>query len=75
MLYPLLAVSGLFAPIEALAPFWQQVARFSPVTHAVSLLQGIWIGEAFSEHLLAVGALVLNLIVCTALSARIFRWE
>jgi len=75
VLYPLLAVSGLFAPIEALAPFWQHVARFSPVTHAVSLLQGVWNGGAWSGHLVEVGALVLNLALCTAVSAKIFRWE
>lgn len=75
LLYPLLAVSGLFAPISALPPFWQQVASVSPVTYAVSLLQGIWVGEAWSQHLGAVGALVLNLVICTALSAKIFRWE
>ena len=75
VLYPLLAVSGLFAPVEALSPFWQQVARVSPVTHAVSLLEGIWNGGAWSQHPVEVGALLLNLAVCTAVSARIFRWE
>ena len=75
LLYPLLAVSGLFAPISALPQFWQQVASVSPVTYAVSLLQGIWVGEPWSQHLAAVGALVLNLVICTALSAKIFRWE
>ena len=75
VLYPLLAVSGLFAPVEALPPFWQRVASFSPVTHAVSLLEGIWSGGAWSQHLVEVGALLLNLGVCTALSAKIFRWE
>ena len=75
LLYPLLAVSGLFAPISALSPFWQLVARFSPVTYAVSLLRGIWAGEPWSQHLGAAGALVVTLIVCTALSAKIFRWE
>ncbi len=75
LLYPLLAVSGLFAPVSALPQFWQQVAHFSPVTYAVSLLQGIWIGEPWSQHLGAAGALVLNLVICTALSAKIFRWE
>ncbi len=75
LLYPLLAVSGLFVPVSALAPFWQLVARLSPVTYAVSLLQGIWIGEPWSQHLGTVAALILNLVVCTALSAKIFRWE
>ena len=75
VLYPLLAVSGLFAPIDALSPFWQQIAHYSPITYAVSLLQGIWIGDPWSQHLPATGALVLNLAICTVLSAKIFRWE
>jgi len=75
VLYPLLVVSGLFAPIEALAPAWQHVARVSPITHAVSLLQGVWNGGAWSGHWVEVGALLLNLAVCTAVSAKIFRWE
>ncbi len=75
VLYPLLAVSGLFAPVDALSPFWQLIARFSPVTYAVSLLQGIWVGEPWAQHLGAAAALVLNLAICTAVSAKIFRWE
>ncbi len=75
VLYPLLAISGLFAPVEALPAFWQRVALLSPVTHATGLLQGIWVGEPFSAHLLQIGVLVVNLAVCTAVSARVFRWE
>lgn len=75
VLYPMLAISGLFAPIEALPGVWQRISLFSPVTHAVALLQGIWSGEPWSAHGLAVGALLLNLVVCTALSAKIFKWE
>ncbi len=75
ILYPLLAVSGLFAPIDALAPFWQGIARVSPVTHAVTLLQGVWLGEPWSQHWVAVAALAANLVVCTAVSSKIFRWE
>jgi ABC-2 type transport system permease protein len=41
----------------------------------VSLLQGIWKGEAWSAHLGDVVALVVVFVICTALSARVFRWE
>ncbi|MEM7353600.1 MAG: ABC transporter permease [Acidobacteriota bacterium] len=75
VLYPLLAISGLFAPIEALPGIWQKITLFSPVTHAVTLLQGIWNGESWSAHGLAVVALLANLAICTALSAKIFKWE
>ena len=71
ILYPMLAVSGLFIPLHLL-PEW---LRHFPLTYAVSLLQGIWKGEPWSAHLGEVGVLALVFVVCTALSARVFRWE
>jgi len=53
----------------------QTVARALPLTYAVSLLQGIWIGEPWSAHLGDVAALAFVFLICTALSARVFRWE
>lgn len=75
LLYPQIAISGLFFPLDALPSGWQTVAKLSPVTHAVDLLRGMWIGGSLFDHGVAVLALVLNLIVCTALASRIFRWE
>ncbi len=75
ILYPMMGISGLFFPLDALPDGWRAVAQLLPLTHAVSLLQGIWSGGAWSEHLTEVGALTLNLVICVALSARIFRWE
>lgn len=75
ILYPMMGISGLFVPLEALPDGWRALAQLLPLTHAVSLLQGIWSGGAWSEHLTEVGALILNLVICVALSARIFRWE
>jgi ABC-2 type transport system permease protein len=46
-----------------------------PLTYAVSLLQGIWKGEAWSAHIGDVAALVAVFAICTALSAKVFRWE
>jgi ABC-2 type transport system permease protein len=75
ILYPMLGLSGLFFPISALSPTLQAVARALPLTYAVSLMQGIWKGEAWSAHLGDVGALAIVCVVCTALSAKVFRWE
>ena len=75
ILYPMVAVSGLFVPVEDLPPTIQAVARFLPLTYAVSLLEGIWTGDAWSAHAGDVGALVVVFVVCTALSSRVFRWE
>jgi ABC-2 type transport system permease protein len=46
-----------------------------PLTYAVSLLQGIWRGDAWSAHIGDVGALALTCVVGLALSAKVFRWE
>ena len=75
LLYPMLGVSGLFTPVSALPPALQSVAHVLPLTYAVSLLRGIWLGEPWSAHLGDIAALVLIFGVCTALSARVFRWE
>jgi ABC-2 type transport system permease protein len=75
ILYPMLALCGLFIPLDALPPALHAVARALPLTYAVSLLQGIWKGEAWSAHLGDVAALVVVFAICTALSAKVFRWE
>jgi ABC-2 type transport system permease protein len=75
ILYPMIAVCGLFVPLQSLPPALQAVARVLPLTYAVSLLQGIWKGEAWRAHLGDVAALVVVFVICTALSAKVFRWE
>jgi ABC-2 type transport system permease protein len=45
------------------------------LTYAVSLLDGIWNGDAWSAHLGDVGALIIVFVVSTAISAKVFRWE
>jgi ABC-2 type transport system permease protein len=66
---------GLFVPVQSMPPALQAVARVVPLTYAVSLLEGIRKGEAWSAHVGDVAALVVVFAICTALSAKVFRWE
>ena len=75
IMYPMVALSGLFTPIESMPPALQAVARLTPLTYAVSLLRGIWKGDAWSAHLGDLAALVVVFAVCTAISSKVFRWE
>ena len=75
IMYPMIALSGLFTPIESLPPMFHVAARVLPLTYAVALLQGIWNGDPWSAHLGDVAALAIVFAVCTALSAKVFRWE
>lgn len=75
ILYPMIAVSGLFVPIEELPPAMQRIARLQPLSYAVSLLEGIWTGQGWWVHRWDVAALVIVFAACMLLSAKVFRWE
>ena len=75
ILYPMIALSGLFVPLAAMPPMMRMVARALPLTYAVSLLQGAWRGDAWVAHMGDLMALALVFFLCTALSAKVFRWE
>ena len=75
LLYPMIAVSGLFFPIAALPPAVRAVARVLPFRFAVSLLEGMLKGEGWRAHAGDVLGLAVVFGICTAVSARVFRWE
>ncbi len=55
--YPMIALSGLFAPIAAFPPVWRAIALVLPLSHSASLMQGIWVGDPWSAHIGDVAAL------------------
>ena len=73
LLYPMIAMSGLFFPVEMLSRPLHILALAFPTTHAVSLMQGIWDGAGWD--LGSAAALVVVFGVCTAFSTKVFRWE
>jgi ABC-2 type transport system permease protein len=75
ILYPMFGVSGLFTPIEALPPVLQAVARVVPLSYAVSLLRGVWLGQGWGAQLGDVAMLILLFAVFTTAATRLFRWE
>jgi ABC-2 type transport system permease protein len=75
VLYPMLALSGLFVPVDALPSGLQAVARVLPFTYAVSLLRGIWRGDGWYAHASDAGVLLVVLVLFAVVSAKVFRWE
>jgi ABC-2 type transport system permease protein len=75
ILYPMLAVSGLFVPVASLPPTLRALARVLPLTYAVSLMRGIWHGESWAAHVGDVAVLFVMFLAFTAVSAKVFRWE
>jgi ABC-2 type transport system permease protein len=75
VLYPMVALSGLFFPIARLPRGFRLLAQALPTTHAVSLMQGVWDGSGWTGHWMNAVALVVLCGVYSALSSKIFRWE
>ena len=75
VLYPMLALSGLFLPVDRLPPTLRAISAFLPTTYAVSLMQGIWAGTGWAAQLTNIGALFITFAICIGLSSRWFRWE
>jgi ABC-2 type transport system permease protein len=75
VLYPMLAVSGLFLPLSRLPTALRAAAYVLPTTHAVALLQGVWDGSGWSAHWVNAAALLALFLVYSALATRVFRWE
>lgn len=75
VLYPMLALSGLFFPVARFPRALQALAYVLPTTHAVALLQGVWAGSGWGAHWMNVAALLVLFAAYTALSTKVFRWE
>jgi ABC-2 type transport system permease protein len=75
ILYPMLALSGLFVRLDYLPPVLRAVAHVLPLTYAVSLMEGIWNGDGWLAHMGDVAALTALFLIFTAISAKVFRWE
>jgi ABC-2 type transport system permease protein len=73
--YPTLAVSGMFVPLSSLPRPWALLGTLLPMSHAVALLRGAWVGADWLVLLPHLGALALTIAICLALTSRVFRWE
>jgi len=73
--FPMMFLSGATIPYEVIPASVRTFSRFIPLTHVVTLMRGLWFGEAWSRHLTEVIVLAGILIFGTALAARLFRWE
>ena len=75
ILYPMVAISGLFVRPESMPETAQTLAKGLPLTYAVSLLRGIWSNEPWSDHTTNLVALAGFFVLFSLISSRVFRWE
>jgi ABC-2 type transport system permease protein len=73
--YPMLFLSGAGFPSEVFPETIRSLSKFLPLTHVVTLLEGLWFGELWNAHLMEVVVLGGMLIVGVVVATRTFRWE
>jgi ABC-2 type transport system permease protein len=75
LLQPMVYLSGVTIPKEVMSKGMQDAIRFNPLTHVVTLLQGMWRGDPWAQHQSEVVILGAILVVASILAVRVFRWE
>ncbi len=73
--FPMMFLSGAAIPLEILPSTIRSVANFLPLTHVVTLTRGLWVGDAWSQHMTETVVLIATLIAGALISAETFRWE
>ncbi|HWQ45727.1 MAG TPA: ABC transporter permease [Longilinea sp.] len=75
LVIPVVIFSGAMVPSEVMPAAMNTIAQFDPLTHAVTLIKGLWFAGAWGDHLLEVGVLGGIFVVCTLIVAFTFKWE
>jgi len=72
---PMTTFSGAMVPLEVMPPSVLKIANFMPLKHVVTLMRGLWAGDAWSAHLLEAGILAGIFVVGVVVVALTFKWE
>lgn len=75
LLQPMVYLSGATIPLEVMPQRLRDFTRFIPLTYVVTLMKGMWVGDAWGRHLLEVGVLAGILVIGAIVSLKTFRWE
>jgi ABC-2 type transport system permease protein len=74
--FPMMFLSGIFFPINAMPDFLQGIARLIPLTYLGDALRQLMVGgAAFAPLWVCAGVLAAWLVACFGIAAVKFRWQ
>ncbi len=74
--FPMMFLSGVFFPIDAMPPVLQTIARLIPLTYLADALRQTMVGGVpFASLWVCAGVLLVWLVVCFGIASRKFRWQ
>ncbi|RKZ04161.1 hypothetical protein DRQ21_03530 [Candidatus Fermentibacteria bacterium] len=72
--FPMLFLSGAALPWFMLPDFLKKVSLVFPLTHAIKLMQGVWLGGSLSDYPVQLAVLAGFVVIGLFVSIRHFRW-
>ena len=73
--FPMLFLSGGALPRQMLPEFLKSASEILPMTHAIRLLRGIWLGEHLVDYPVEMAVLAGFVVAGGFFAARLFRWD
>ena len=73
--FPMLFLSGAAIPFEMLPAFLRSFAKILPLTHAIRLMQGVWLGGHLWDYPVELVILAAVLGAGVFVPVLMFRWE
>ncbi|MCG8608317.1 ABC transporter permease [bacterium] len=73
---PMMFLSGVYFSVDGIPSYLKPIVEFLPLTHLVRAIRAIFNnGVGFADVLPQMGILSLWVVVCFAVSIRLFKWE
>lgn len=73
--FPMLFLSGAALPRQMLPAFLKTISEVFPLTHAIRLMRGVWLGDGLLEYPVELAVLTATSLVGAFFASRLFRWD
>lgn len=73
--FPMLFLSGIAIPRSSMPEAVGRVGGWSPMGHAVHIMQGLWTGASWSQVQTSLLVLAVLMVLSVAVTLRAFRWR
>lgn len=73
--FPMLFLSGATMPLQMMPPSIVTASKILPLTYAVELMRGIWLGGSLADYTSQILILSIISIGFIGLSVKLFKWE
>jgi ABC-2 type transport system permease protein len=75
LFFPMLFLSGIAIPLSSMPERLSRVGGWSPMGHAVRIMQGVWTGHPPGQFQTSFLVLAILMVLSVAVTLKAFRWR